>query len=466
MATPVLMPRQGNTVESCLILSWKKQPGESVQTGEIVCEVETDKAVFEVPAPETGVLLERFFEEGDDVPVLTNIAVIGAEGESTEEFRPDGGVVGETPPAVAAGAGQENRGQENRGQENRQAVAAGVASGPAGVGVSTVSTMAPRPHDATGRVGVSPRARRRAEREGIDPMSLAGSGPGGRVIERDVLAAADSRQPMTPAARELAGSGVVPSRGSGIGGRITSADVLLEAARAPVGEVAEVPVRGMRKLIADRMLASLQTTAQLTLNGAADARAMLALRKRFKGSPESLGLQGVTVNDLLLYAVARLLPEYPEVNAILENDAIMRFPTVDLAFAVDTPRGLMVPVIRQAEVRSLRELAAETRRLAEECQEGHINPDELAGGTFTLTNLGNLGVRTFTPILNPPQVAILGVGGITLEPRRADSGEVEFVDTISLSLTIDHRAVDGAPAARFLAALGEAIANIDLVVLG
>jgi pyruvate dehydrogenase E2 component (dihydrolipoamide acetyltransferase) len=442
MATPVLMPRQGNTVESCLILAWKKQKGDPVESGEIICEVETDKAVFEVPSPDGGTLLERFFEEGEDVPVLTTIAVVGEAGESVEEFRPSGGV--ESASAAAEPAAAPPTAAPSRPQ-----------AAPAEPAQTTAAAGAP--------VGVSPRARRLAGQHGVDPLGLAGSGPRGRVIERDVRAALEGRQPLTPAALQIS-AGAAPAQGTGIGGRVTAADIGRVVPAAP-RETVDIPLRGMRKLIADRMLSSLQTTAQLTLNNVADARALLALRKRLKGSPESLGLQGITVNDLLLYAVARILRDYPELNATLENETIRQHPVINLGCAVDTPRGLMVPVIRAAETRGLRDLSAEIGRMAGECQEGHINPDELTGGTFTVTNLGVLGVRTFTPVLNAPEVAILGVGGLSLEPRRDETGQVEFVDTLSLSLTIDHRAVDGAPAARFLQALVEAIGNIDLVVL-
>jgi pyruvate dehydrogenase E2 component (dihydrolipoamide acetyltransferase) len=226
-----------------------------------------------------------------------------------------------------------------------------------------------------------------------------------------------------------------------------------------------VPVKGVRKVIAERMLQSLQTTAQLTLNASADARALQALRKRLKESPEAMGLRGITINDLVLLAVARTLPAFPGLNAVFTGDTIQQHRHVQLGVAVDTPKGLMVPVVRAADTLTLRQLAAEAKRLAAACQAGKVLPDELSGGTFTVTNLGAFGIESFTPVLNSPQVAILGVCNI--QPKPVEVGEsVHFVPHLGLSLTINHQVVDGAPAARFLQSLGQAIAQIDLLLAG
>jgi pyruvate dehydrogenase E2 component (dihydrolipoamide acetyltransferase) len=229
----------------------------------------------------------------------------------------------------------------------------------------------------------------------------------------------------------------------------------------------QIPLRGVRKVIAERMLSSLQTTAQLTLHSSADARALLALRKRLKASDALLGLQTITINDLILFAVARVLIQYPMLNATLSDNVITQVHDVNLGFAVDTPRGLLVPVIRQANQLSLRLLAQEGKRLVTAIQAGNIAPDEMAEGTFTVTNLGNLGIEQFTPILNVPQVAILGVGNVNLKAVATSDemdGEIEFIPHIGLSLTINHQAVDGAPGARFLQALSQGLKNIDLLL--
>jgi pyruvate dehydrogenase E2 component (dihydrolipoamide acetyltransferase) len=233
------------------------------------------------------------------------------------------------------------------------------------------------------------------------------------------------------------------------------------------GESEVIPIRGTRKIIAERMLTSMQSTAQLTLHSSADARALLALRKRLKASDVAFGLQGVTINDLILFAVSRILPLHPMLNATMSENNITQFRNIHLGFAVDTPRGLLVPVIRRANHLSLSALAHEGQRLAAAVQAGSIIPDEMTGGTFTVTNLGNLGIEQFTPILNVPQVAILGVGSVVLRAVavNGDVGEgVEFIPHVGLSLTINHQVVDGAPASRFLQSLAVGIRDLDLLL--
>ncbi|MDR1179447.1 MAG: 2-oxo acid dehydrogenase subunit E2 [Spirochaetales bacterium] len=451
--TEILMPRQGQSVESCIILSWKKHEGDVVKTGDILCEVETDKATFEIEAGADGILLKITQPEGADVPVLTPIAYIGQAGEAV-------------PDQAAAPASPT------------------PAPSPASAPVPTPS-VSPAPVSAsvmgagTGGAGVyaSPRARNLAEAKGLVWQSLAGSGPGGRVIERDVLAALRGREPLSPAAVEgvISAHLQAPASGSGPGGRVLRSDLAASPAAAALsgspaasaadfpGPVEEVPTKGIRKLIADRMLQSLHSHAQLTLNASADARALQAFRKKLKGSEEALGLNDITLNDFILYAVSRTLPLHPSLNALWAGDRILRYARVHLAFAVDTPRGLMVPVIRNAQALSLKAISAEAKRLARACVEGGITPDELSGGTFTVSNLGGLGVENFTPILNSPQVGILGVGTIVPKPCMA-ADEVKFIPSLGLSLTIDHQAVDGAPGARFLQSLCEALAGFDILL--
>ena len=470
MATAVLMPRQGNTVETCLILEWKKEPGEKVRKEEAICSVETDKATFDVESPVEGVLLERFFEEGVDVPVLTNIAVIGNPGEAYDDLKPaDGTVAGG--PAERPGAAAE------RGPNADRSPAGSVKPDRTG-DVATAEAVAQTSSPAAGghrpfTGAISPRARRLAGGKGVVLDGLTGSGPGGRIIERDILQALRERPPLTPAAREavqaLGPAVVVPSVGSGIGGRVVAGDLRAGAATqtpdfaALPEDITEVQVRGVRKLISERMLASLQSTAQLTLNSSADAARLLAYRKKLKASPEDAGLRDVAINAIVLYATAKVLARYREINALYENERILQYGNVHLAFAVDTPRGLLVPVIRNAHRLSLKQIADESRRLGEAAAKGTVNPDDLQGGTFTVTNLGQQGIESFTPILNPPQVAILGVGSINLKPVQ-QHGEVVFVPHLGLSLTINHQVVDGGPAARFLQELSSWIAHIELLL--
>lgn len=450
MATPVILPVQGQSVETCYLVAWHKQPGDAVKTGDVLAEVETDKASFEIEAPCDGTLLVHFYPVDSDVPVLTHMAAIGDPGEDASALAPEGGApapaVEETAPAA---------------EEAAPAAAETPAAAP---------TAAPAIAAAGEAVGISPRARQTAAERGVNVAGLAGSGPAGRVIERDVLAVAASGTVGATAAGGTAGL-----VGTGIGGRVTRADLAAQsaapAASAPAAtaevavpdEVEEIPIKGVRKLIAERMHASLANSAQLTLCRTAPGGPLLAMRKRFKGSNEALGLNKITVNDLMLFATAKALAAVPELNATVGDNTIYRHKAVHLAFAVDTARGLMVPVIRNADTLSLAALSRKAKELAMACIEGGIQPDDLQGGTFTVSNLGGFGIEQFTPVLNTPQVGILGVGGIKLEPVRKD-GEVVFEDRVSLSLTIDHMVVDGAPAARFLAVLNDNLTDLDVLL--
>lgn len=410
MAHLLVMPRQGNTVESCLLVAWKADEGAAVTAEQVLCEVETDKATFDVPAGTSGVLLKRLRAEGEDVPVLEPIAVIGRQ---EEDWRSALGEV--APPAAAVDP-------------------AGAPPPPrAGEAIALTSVPGTGPSGSAHR-GVSPRARRLAREAAIDPAVLPGTGPDGRVIERDVRSALQHGPALTSAAPAGAADGY-----------------------------ADAPLKNIRKIIAERMRASLASTAQLTFNGSAPAARISALRARFKASEPSLGLSEVTVGDLVSYAVCRVVPRFSMLNAHLLGTALRTFERVHLGFAVDTPRGLMVPVIRNADLLSLTALSAEAKRLAAACQEGGIKLEELSGATFTVSNLGALGVESFTPVLNPPEVAILGVCAIVPRPVVGEDGAVHVEPRMGLSLTVDHQVIDGAPAARILRSFADAIAEIDLL---
>ncbi len=435
MATPVIMPRQGQSVESCIIAKWHKHKGDPVAVGDLLFTYETDKATFDEEAQVAGTLIDVFFEEGDDVACLLNVCVIGEPGEDTAPFRPGSA-------------------QEDAAEAPTPAPAAAEAAQEAKTGIAVAAVGADKP--------ISPRARNLAEKKGIDYRFAEGTGPHGRIIERDVLALEEAGLSYTMAAKEdvLAQNGRIP--GTGLGGRVTVEDAAARRASGGAYEVAdvisaaidrpeteEVPLPNIRKVIAKAMHTSLSTTAQLTLNSSFDATDILAYRKQLKAHAESLGLPNITLNDMVLYAVSRTLPGHPDLNALLTGDTLTRYHTVMLGCAVDTPRGLMVPTIRNAEQKSLAEIAKEAKALAAACQSGTVNPDVLSGGSFTVTNLGSLGVESFTPVLNAPQVGILGVCSITQRIREVD-GDIQTYPAMGLSLTFDHRAVDGAPAARFL----------------
>jgi pyruvate dehydrogenase E2 component (dihydrolipoamide acetyltransferase) len=457
MAHILIMPRQGNTVESCIITNWKVKVGDTVTAETVVCEVETDKAAFEVPAGAAGTVLKLLFASGDDVPVLKPIAVIGAAGEDWQ---------------AAAGENiQETSHEATKTQRKEQA-----EPPPYSLCASTFGSKAPL-RDNNSEMFVSPRARNLAEKEALPLDAVYATGPGGRIIERDVIAALKDKPPLTAAAK-AAGSATAPSIGSGIGGRVTAADLSAfpsSAQRSPIsseGKITETPIKGVRKIIADRMFASLAESAQFTLNSSASASKLQEFRIGVKSQgdlAEELGVSKITINDLILFAVAKTLPRFSYMNAHKIGDTIKTFERVHLAVAVDTPRGLMVPVIRNANMLSLAQISSEAKRLATACQNGNAKPDDLSGSTFTVSNLGSYGITSFTPVLNAPEVAILGVCGIELKPvsigdAGAGNSAVRFEPQIGFSLTINHQAVDGAPAARFLKALGEAVAHIDLLL--
>ena len=390
MATPVELPQLGNTVEECLITRWVKRKGDTVSPGDIVAEIETDKTTFEITAPIGGTVLETFFDEGALVKVFTNIFVIGQPGENVAGFDPRSAI---RDPQSAVG--------------DPQSAILDPQSPPADRG--------PRSAD---RGPFSPRARRFAAEHNFHPVSVAGSGPGGRVLESDVR-------------REYASASKAPAASS-----------------------------NLRATIARRMRESLASAAQYTLHASAGAAGLLALRARLKAASP---LSHINVNDLVTFCTIQALLDTPDLNAEFIDGRLVKHAEVHIGFAVDTPRGLLAPVVRNAHALSVSDLAVRMKELATKAIDGTIAPDSLSGGTFTISNLGSLGIESFTPLINVPQVAILGVGAIQLKPVRVN-GKVEFVDSIGLSLTCDHQVIDGAPGARFLKVLRDKIEGVESLV--
>nr|WP_319472671.1 dihydrolipoamide acetyltransferase family protein [uncultured Sphaerochaeta sp.] len=442
MAQQVVMPKQGNSVESCIIVEWNVKVGDKVAVGDVLCSAETDKSTIDVESTAEGFVLAILYEEGDDVPVMVPIVMVGEKGEKVELPK------------------TETNREETKEEKQETASAE-----------DTQPEKATPPATADKAQGSSPRARNLASSMGVSLSSLQPSGPKGRIIERDVASVAG--EPLSPVARQQAlEQGVqAPGRGSGMGGRVLSSDLQVKPAIATpsrMGEVSEeiqeIPVKGVRKVTARRMMESIHSTCQLTLHAQADARALKRLRAGFKSAKSELGLNKVTINDLILFAVSRTLLEFPAFNAHFLGDKMLRFSHVHLGVATDTPKGLLVPVVRNSDILSLRQLSEETKALIDKCKEGTAQPDELSGSTFTVSNVGAFGIDAFTPVLNVPEVAILGVGGISLTPVEDEDGDIVFIEKIGLSLTMDHQAVDGADAARFLKALMDNIASIDLLL--
>ena len=446
MATIVVMPQLGNSVESCIIVEWMIAEGDTVSVDQTLASIETDKSTMEVPSTAEGTVLKLLWEEGDEVPVKDPLIIVGEPGEDISGLVPGG----EAAPAEADAPAEH----------------------------SAAPTESATPAFATERAtgAVSPRARALAASNGVDASAITeGSGPHGRVIERDVAAAIAAGPALTSAARV---AGVSAAEGTGIGGRVSVADAgrAPEAAPAAVlaapaaaadfpGASTSAPLKGVRKVVAKRMMESLTSTAQLTLNTTANAAGILAMRKKVKNADEALGLNKITLNDLVCFAVSRTLLKYPVFNAHLEDGVLTEFEQVHLGFACDTPRGLLVPVIRSAQALGLKAFSDEAKRLAGGAIDGSLSPDFLSGGTFTVSNIGSFGIETFTPVINLPQTAILGVGAITPRPTVAADGSIGVEQRLNLSLTIDHQVIDGADGARFLRDLVAAIENIDVTVL-
>jgi pyruvate dehydrogenase E2 component (dihydrolipoamide acetyltransferase) len=417
MAIPVLMPRQGQSVETCIFGQWYKEVGEAVNAGDILFSYETDKASFEEEAKADGILLARFFDPGDEVPVLTNVAVIGLAGESYAGF---------TPGATSATSKTEIDSTEE---------------------APVVFEFEVEPEALHEHVRISPLARNMAEKLGVDFLTIKGSGPHGRIIARDVENAANTAKPQ-PVAKPVAKS-VAPA----------ATQVLAK------GDDFELrPIPNIRKLIANAMHQSLQNSAQLTHHLSADARQLQRLRKKFKTEfAEGKIKQNITINDLVCFAVIRALGKFPQVNTHYHGDKMKWFNKVHLGLAVDTDRGLMVPALKNADDLSIGGLSSQLQQLASQARSGNINPDLLSpeAATFTVSNLGNYGVEMFTPVINLPQTAILGVCAIIPRPKEIEEGVYGFVPMIGLSLTYNHQALDGGEATRFLAEIRNQIETIE-----
>ena len=392
--------------------------------GDVLFTYETDKAAFEEQATVAGTLLANFFEEGDDVPCLWNVCVIGNPGDDFEQFRPteDGNPDLSAPAAEAA---------------------------PAAVEAAPAAEIA-EPAVQMGKIRISPRAKALAEKSKADLSQVVPTGPDGRVIERDVQALIDA-------------------------GKIVGATVAAEAAApaapvelgVPCDDSYTEPMTNIRKMIAKSMVASLSTMAQLTHNISYDATEVKAARALYKAKGEAFGMDKISINDIIMYVVARTLtmPEHRALNANLVDDGktMKYFRGVHLGMAVDTDRGLMVPTIFNADKMTLKELSDTAKKLAKECKEGKINPDYLQGASFTVSNIGVYGIESFTPVVNPPQTGILGVCAMK-DAFRMVNGQIEVYPSMNLSLSYDHRALDGSPASKFLKDLKTNLENYNLIL--
>ena len=408
MAIPVTMPKQGQSVETCIITKWYKRPGDKVTTGDLLFSYETDKAAFELESPADGILLDIFFDEGAEVPVLINVAVIGQPGEASAPFMP----------------GNSSGGMKVKEVEKEQK----------GVTVPATAAVTLPDTQSDSRIRISPRARKMAEEKGLSYSDLPGSGPNGRIVISDI---------------EKALSGKAPG---------------VKTAVKPGTEFSDQPVSNVRRIIAKAMHSSLQNSAQLTHHMSADVRRLLDARKRIKdGIASGKEKQDITLNDMICWCVIKALEKFPEANSHFLGETIRTFNKVHLGLAVDTQRGLMVPAIKNADDMDLRTLSVKLKAVADACRKGNIDPELIrsTSASFTISNLGNYGVEMFTPVINLPQACILGVCTIIHRPADLGNNTFGFVPYMGLSLTYDHRAIDGGPATLFLREVKEQIERFE-----
>lgn len=413
MATRIDMPQLGLTMEKGTILQWLKAEGDPVEKGQPVVLIQTEKVEYEVEAPGAGTLLKVVAKEGMELPVGALMGILGQPGEDVAALL--GAPVGAEPRAAPSPAGRVPG-------EPRAATGEAAAPGASPAAPSAGAAVADR-------IKISPVAKRLAQEHGIDIHTLTPTGPDGRIVREDVerAIAAKSREPH-PALQ----AGYPASRGE------------LEA----VAEV--IPLTGIRKVIFDRMGQSWREAARVTLFADADMTGIIRLRQEQGADWERRFGIKPSYSDLIHMAVAKALRDEPRINCRLDGQAVRVRKEIHLAFAIDLGEGLVAAVIRDADRKSLGDLARAARDLAERARAGRLTPDEMADGTFTVTNLGGLGVEAFTPIINPPQAGILGVGKIQEKPVVLNGG-IHVRSMLTLSLVFDHRLLDGAPAARFLA---------------
>ena len=478
MATKITLPKLGQTMEEGIIVEWNKNEGDAVNRGDVLFQLESDKAVLEVEARAKGVLRKILLQPGTKVPVGTVVGIVAEEDEDISGLLAEvegGAAAAGAPEAGAEEAQPQPAAEPERGDGERQEQPA-----PAPTAAAPVAEEEPPVHAPGERIFSSPRARKLADERGADLARIAGTGPNGRIIEKDVAAYLERQPAATPLARQMAArEGITLEELGAPGERVRAAQVTAaaEAARAPAVQPAAapmaaapgetVPMTGVRAITAQRMAASAHTTAAVTLQSVVDVTEFVKLREQLKDTfAKELGFS-IGYNDLLAVIVARCLKEFPYMNVRLEESdgkaVIRHLEQVNMGMAVDSERGLLVPVLRDADTMGVKQLAVTFRELVDRARQGKALPDDLSGGTFTITNLGMFGVDMFTPIINMPETAILGVGRIRPEPV-AVGNQVEIRPRMWLSLTFDHRLVDGAPAARFLQAIARYVESPYLLL--
>lgn len=452
MAVEVIMPQMGLTMTQGEIIQWLKPEGSVVVKDEPIAEIQSDKATFELEAPADGTIVKVLYGQGETVPIGTVIAFIGAQGEKVDA------VLSQQPES------EQPKVEQERKNENH--------------------TVLPQLEEERQRLFISPRAKRAALQKGLTEQELrkiSGTGPNGRIIEKNILdyqPQAQVKVKVTPLASKVAAAhniDLAGIQGSDLGGKITQKDVLQQikdvnnwqtAAPLPVSGVKVekiIPVDGIRKIIAERMSYSVHTAPHVTLTTEIDMTEMLVLRSQL--NTKALNGEKISVTDLIVKVVALALEKHPMVNATFEDGQIKLWADVNIGIAVATEKGLIVPNIKETNRKSLLQVSREAKDLITRAREGKLKPDEMTGGTFTVTNLGMFDIDAFTPIINQPESAILGVGRMLEKPVVRD-GQIVIRTMMALSLSFDHRVLDGAPAAEFLKTIKLLLENPLRLLLG
>ena len=423
MVKKVVMPAAGQTTDEATVTKILVKVGDSVKKGDPLLEVETDKTVLPIESFAKGFVTEIFVKEFDKVDAGSALLAIGDEKDL------EAAKSGASAPAPAApAAAPAPAAATNDDEDDFAPIIPGSAP------VAAPAPVAPTAK-ASGNYKAMPNAKKLAGELGID-LSTVAPANGEFIKASDVRLAAESKP----------------------------AEAAVDKAPAAEADYVDEKLPNIRRVIAKAMHTSLSTMAQLTLNTSFDATKILALREQLKANAEKFGYGNITLNDMILFAVSRVILNHRSLNANYLDDTMRFFNTVNLGIAVDTDRGLLVPTLAHAEKLSLNELSAEAKALIGEAQKGTIAPDKLKNGSFTVTNLGSLGIESFTPVINPPQTGILGVDTITRRIKEVDGQDVTY-PAMGLSLTFDHRALDGAPAAKFLKELVFALENFDLLLI-
>ena len=415
MAIYIEMPKLSDTMTEGTLLKWRKNEGDKVETGDVLAEIETDKATMEMEAFDDGILHKHLIAAGGKAAVGAKIGLLLQKGEAPPA---EGAAIPESPRTAAAKADT-------------------ISEAPAGR-PSARAASAPAATGAGGRVKASPLAKKIAAEKGVALSALSGSGPGGRIVAKDVQTALPGGKSAAPAA----------------------------IASMPAGEGDQrIPLSGMRRVIAERLLASKSTIPHFYLNIEVDAGPLMKFRAEANTASEAAGGAKLTVNDFVLKAVVAAAVKVPAVNASFAGDAIIQYGSVHLSVAIAVEEGLVTPVIRDAQKRTLREISEAVKDLATRARGKKLKPEEYAGGTLTVSNLGSYGIESFSAIINPPQALILAIGAIVKKPVVNAKNEIVVGQRLAIGLSADHRVVDGAVGAQYLAELRRLIESPALMLL-